>query len=143
MAACHLDGDHRDQHGPADESHLCRNPRDGRDDITRALWRGDISSFLLVGAWWAGGDDVKGPAHAPEAIRGTVHSDHWPRHGMVSPPFQRDGSGTTGGALPRFGAPHFSQASQLRGSMRTISNLENARDDFSLAANKKRCISTA
>ena len=40
-------------------------------------------------------------------------------------------------------APHFSQASQLRGSMRTISNLENARDDFSLAANKKRCISTA
>ena len=41
-------------------------------------------------------------------------------------------------------APHFlASASQLLGSMRTISNLENARDNFSLAANKKRCISTA
>ena len=34
------------------------------------------------------------------------------------------------GFKPRGLAPHFSQASQLRGSMRTISNLENARGRF-------------
>ena len=47
----------------------------------RQLSHSAICTCMCARRWWF----LKGPAHAPEANPGTGPSDHWPRHGMVSP----------------------------------------------------------